>query len=139
MEKTKIASLKKSDLSVGFNRILKLEDPKIGEGHSELTMVVREELLRSHHLLHGGVCVALIDCAVGIADYSFCPEGFNVLTAQLNVNFTRPAKEADRLTAAADVEHHGKKTAVVNCKVHDQSDNLIATASATSMFVPLRD
>jgi acyl-CoA thioesterase len=134
-----MATLKKSDLSFGFNEILQLEDPKMEDGHSELTMVVREELLRPHRLLHGGVCVALIDCAIGIAAYSFCPEGFNVLTAQLNVNFTRPAKEGDRLIAIADVEHHGKKTVVVTCKVHDQSDNLIATASGTSMFVPIRD
>jgi acyl-CoA thioesterase len=134
-----MASLKKTDLSFGFNKFLKLEDPTYGDGHSELTMVVREELLRPHRLLHGGVCVALIDCAIGIAAYSYCPEGFNVLTAQLNVNFTRPAKEGDRLTAIADVQHLGKKTAVVTCKVHDQSDNLIATASGTSMFVPLGD
>lgn len=134
-----MASLKKVDLTFGFNKILNLENPIYGDGHSELTMVVREELLRPGRLLHGGVCVALIDCAIGLAAYSFCPEGFTVLTAQLNVNFTRPAKEGDRLIATADVEHHGKKTAVATCKVHDQSNNLIATASGTSMFVPLRD
>jgi len=134
-----MASLKKIDLSFGFNKILQLENPMFGDGHSELTMVVRKELLRTNSILHGGVCVALIDCAIGLAAYSLCPEGFDTLAAQLNVNFTRPAKEADRLTATADVQHLGKKTAVVTSKVHDQSDNLIATASGTSMFVPLRD
>ena len=134
-----MATLKKVDLSFGFNKTLNLENPKYGDGHSELAMVVRKDLLRTNNILHGGVCVALIDCAIGLAAYSLRPEGFDVLTAQLNVNFTRPAKEGDRLTAAAEVQHLGKKTAVVTCKVHDQSDNLIATASGTSMFVPLRD
>ncbi len=134
-----MASLKKIDLSFGFNKILQLEDPMFENGHSELTMVVRKELLRPHGLLHGGVCVALIDCAIGLAAYSLCPEGFDTLAAQLNVNFTRPAKEGDRLTATADVQHLGSKTTVATCKVHNQSDDLIATASGTSMFVPLRD
>ena len=134
-----MASLKKLDITFPFNDVLKLENPKFGDGHSELTMVVREVLLRSHGLLHGGVCVALIDSAIGLATYSSCPEGFTILTAQLNVNFTRPAKEADTLIAIADVQHLGSKTAVVSCKVHNQSDELIATASGTSMFVPLRD
>ena len=134
-----MASLKKTALSYGFNKILELENPILGDGHSELTMVVRKELLRTNDILHGGVCVALIDCAVGLAAYSYMPEGFDVVTAQLNVNFTRPAKEGDTLTATGDVQHFGKKTAVSSCKVIDQSGNLIATATGTSMFVPLRD
>ena len=134
-----MASLKKLDLAFPFNDVLRLKNPKFGDGHSELTMVVRELLLRPHGLLHGGACAALIDSAIGLATYSSCPEGFTVLTAQLNVNFTRPAQEGDTLVATADVQHLGGKTAVASCKVHNQSDELIATASGTSMFVPLRD
>jgi len=121
-----------------FNKVLKLKNPKFENGHAELTMVVRNELLRTHGLLHGGVCMALVDTAIILSARSSCPEGFHTITAQLNVNFTRPAKEADTLVATADVQHLGDKTAVVTCKVHNQSGNLIATATGTSMFVPLR-
>jgi len=133
-----MASPKKISLfDFPFNKVLKLENPRFENGHAELTMVVRNELLRPHGLLHGGACAALVDSAVGLAARSLCPEGFDTLAAQLNVNFTRPAKEADTLIATADVQHHGHKTTVVTCKVHDQSGNLIATASGTLMFVPL--
>jgi len=133
-----MASPKKiSLLDFPFNKVLKLENPRFENGHCELTMVVRNELLRPYGLLHGGACVALADSAMGMATRSSCPEGFDVLTMQLNMNFIRPAKEADTLIATADVQHHGRKTMVVTCKVHNQSGDLIATASSTLMFVPL--
>ena len=51
----------------------------------------------------------------------------------------RPGEDSDLDDYYYEFEnqHPGRKTAVVTCKVHNQSGDLIATASSTLMFVPL--
>ena len=61
------------------------------------------------------------------------------MTAQLNVHFIRPACEGETLVASAEVRHAGRKTAVAQGEVRTEAGALVATASATFVYLPHTD
>lgn len=106
-------------------------------GESKLKMRVSEKHLRSLGILHGGATATLLDTALGYAVMSVVSEGQHAVTAQLNVNFIRPASEGDLLEATGHVVHRGRQTAVANGEVRTAGGALVATATGTFLFVPL--
>ena len=79
----------------------------------------------------------LLDSATGTAAYSLAPDDHHVVTIQLNVNFVRAAEKGDVLTAHGRVRHPGRKTMVVHGEVVNQTNDLVALASATFMVLPM--
>ncbi|GAB4157732.1 MAG: hypothetical protein Tsb009_34890 [Planctomycetaceae bacterium] len=80
---------------------------------------------------------SLLDTAMGFAAVTKAPEGFHVVTVQLNMNFTAPAYRGDVLTATGEILHLGKKTAVARGELMNQNGTRIATGTATFMFLPV--
>jgi uncharacterized protein (TIGR00369 family) len=107
---------------------------KAVDGEAEIALTIEPKHMRSLGMLHGGVTASLIDSAAGHAAHSVAPEGHLTLTIQLNINYLRPAKLGDRLTAFAVAIHSGKRTAVVRVDALDQDRNNIAVATATMMY-----
>ncbi len=103
-------------------------------GTSEVELTVDDRLLRNCPILHGGVTAALLDTALGMAADTMAPPQRLTVTAQLNINFVRPALTGDRLLATASVSHVGRQSIVAEGKVHAENDRLIATATATFLF-----
>jgi uncharacterized protein (TIGR00369 family) len=95
--------------------------------------------LRTRGIAHGGVFAALLDAAQGMAAASVAPQGSDVVTVQLNVNFIRTATLGERLTATAKVQHSGRRTAVTAAEIRTSSGQLAATASATLLYLPISD
>ena len=95
--------------------------------------------LRTHGIAHGGVLAALMDTALGLSASSVAPNGLDVVTAQLNLHYIRPAREGEDLEAIGEVKHSGRKTAVAIGEIHTRSGVLVATGSATFVFVPAPD
>jgi acyl-coenzyme A thioesterase PaaI-like protein len=59
-----------------------------------------------------------------------------LVTIQLNLNFVRPARVGDILHATGQVLHSGRRTALSRGEVRNASNSLVATATATLMFLP---
>lgn len=95
--------------------------------------------LRTLGIAHGGIVATLMDTALGLAASTVAPEGLNVVTAQINVNFIRPAWQGERLKAEGQVRHSGRKTAVATGEIRNAEGALVATGSATFVFVPTPD
>jgi acyl-CoA thioesterase len=110
-----------------------------GEGRATLSYVVSPQHLRTFGLLHGGIVVTLLDTAMGIAVSTRAAAGQDVVTAQINVNFIRPAWEGEILSAWAEVRHVGRRTAVAIGEIHTTGGALVATGSATFLFVSLEN
>jgi len=106
-----------------------------GEGTGEIEMTVDDRHLRTLGILHGGVTATLLDSVMGLAAGTLAPENRLVVTAQLNMNFIRPAWEGETLVARGRVRHHGRQTAVSEGDVRTSDDELVATGSATFLFV----
>lgn len=101
---------------------------RVGPGH-----------LRTRGIAHGGAIATLMDTALGLAASTKAPAGLDVVTAQINVNFIRPAWSGERLVAEAEVRHSGRRTAVASGEIRTESGALVATGSATLMYVPASD
>ncbi|HZU78017.1 MAG TPA: PaaI family thioesterase [Dehalococcoidia bacterium] len=82
--------------------------------------------------LHGGVLCDLADLAMGIAYGSTLLEDESFTTAELALNFLRPAREGT-LTAVARLVHAGRTLGLVECDVIDERGRLVARAKSTCM------
>ncbi len=105
-------------------------------GFVRLEITVAEWHLRTRGIAHGGVIASLMDTAMGVAVSTKVPEGCFPVTAQLNVNFIRPAWEGESLHIEGKVRHSGRTTAVAQGEIRTDSGVLVATASGTFSFVP---
>jgi uncharacterized protein (TIGR00369 family) len=82
--------------------------------------------------LHGGVIATLADSAMGFAFASTLAEEESFATLEMKVSFLRPVWRAT-LTATAVVVHRGRTTGLVECRVTDERDRLIAHATCTCL------
>lgn len=115
--------------------LLGMRSETIEPGHVRVYYMVGPDHLRSRGIAHGGIIATLMDTAVGLAASTKAPEGLDVVTAQINVNFIRPAWSGERLIARAEVRHSGRKTAVATGEIHTEGGTLVATGSATLVYV----
>lgn len=103
-------------------------------------MPVRAEAYGSSGNLHGGAIATLIDVAAASAaarNSNFEPGKNSLVTADLHVRYLgRP--NGDMVFAHAKVIRAGRQLVVVECRVVDADDRIIAVADFASMVVPLR-
>ncbi|GAA4151939.1 PaaI family thioesterase [Actinomadura keratinilytica] len=126
--------------STPLHRLLALEMVEIGERHAVLSMPVRPEAFNSTGNLHGGAIATLIDVAAGTAaarGSGFKPGEQSLVTADLHVRYLgRP--HGDTVFARAEVLKAGRQLVIVECRVTDVEDRVIAAADFSMMIVPLR-
>lgn len=116
---------------------LRLVVAKDGRGAVELT--VTERHLRTFGMVHGGIVATLLDASMGVAAMTRAPQDHDVVTVQLNVNFIRAAWEGETLSATGELLHSGRRTAVGRGEIHTSGGALVASGTATFMFIPLTD
>ncbi|MEU5884062.1 PaaI family thioesterase [Spirillospora sp. NPDC047279] len=126
--------------STPLHELLALEIVEIGEAHALLSMPVREEAFNSTGNLHGGAIATLIDVAAGTAaarGSGFEPGKNSLVTADLHVRYLgRP--NGDTVYARAEILKAGRQLVIVECRVTDPEDRIIAAADFSMMLVPLR-
>jgi acyl-CoA thioesterase len=105
-----------------------------GNGTARLELVVEEIHLRPGGLMHGGMVATMLDTVMGYAASSLVPDTADVMTMQLNVNFTATGKLGERVIVTANTIHAGRRTAVVAGEIRLPNGKLLAAATAT-MFV----
>ena len=109
-------------------------------GYSTVDMPITPNTFGSTGNVHGGAIATMLDvaCASAAARASGFEPGLNTLvTADLHVRYLgRP--HGDNLRAEARVVKVGRQLVVVEGKVLDDEDRLIASADFAAMIVPLR-
>jgi uncharacterized protein (TIGR00369 family) len=104
-------------------------------------MPVRPEAFNGSGNLHGGALATLIDVAAGSCAArasGFDPLVQSLVTADLHVRYLGRPK-TDLVRAEARVMRAGRMLIVVECRVVDLEDNLVAFADFSSMIVGRRD
>ena len=109
------------------------------DGAGRLLIDVRAGHLRTLGIAHGGVIATLLDSVMGMVANRSSPPDHYLVTAQLNVHFIRPAFEGETLIASAQVRHAGRKTAMAQGEIQTPNGELVATASATFVYVAHTD
>ncbi len=96
----------------------------VAEGTASLTMAITHNMVNGHAICHGGLIFTLADSAFAFA----CNSQNQVTVASgCTIDFVRPAKLGDQLTATATVVHQGKRNGIYDVTVTNQQDELIAT------------
>ena len=107
---------------------------KLSWSRSEIRLTVTRRLTQSAGSAHGGVTASLIDSAVGLALCTMLSPQEHITTVEMKLNFIAPAK-LGVLRTRAKILHKGKRIAVGDAEVLDESGKLIAKGTATYMIL----
>jgi uncharacterized protein (TIGR00369 family) len=118
-------------------------DYEFGVGPSrtaEVRMPVAPNALGFTGALHGGAIATMVDlaCALAAARSSdFDPYRESLVTSDMHIRYLgRP--RTDTVVARAEVVRVGRQLIVVECRVVDTEEHLVAAADFSMMIVPLR-
>jgi acyl-CoA thioesterase len=92
-------------------------------GCASATLEVTTRMVNGHDICHGGYIFTLADTA-----FAFACNTYDRITvaASASIEFVRPARLGDRLTAVASEAHRGGRTGVYDVIVRNQDDTTIA-------------
>lgn len=88
----------------------------VEEGHCQIQMTVKQDMLNGYGILHGGIAYAFADSAFAFASNSY---GRVAVSIQGSMNFAKAAVEGQVLIAEAKALHVGHKTAEFDVEVYD--------------------
>ncbi len=125
LAKDVVAHMMKHDL---FSQWLGISVNDVREGYSKITMEVRPEMINGFGIVHGGIAFSLADSA-----FAFACNNRNNLSVALDtaINFTKPVKVGDKLTAEATEMHNGRSTGIYHIRVSNQAGELVALFKGT--------
>jgi acyl-CoA thioesterase len=96
---------------------------EIAPGRSRMSMTVREDMVNSHRICHGGMLFSLADCAFA---YSCNSYNRTTVAAGATIDYVSPAHLGDRLTAIAEERATSGRTGIYDVRVENQDGKLIA-------------
>ena len=125
LAKDVVAHMMKHDL---FSQWLGISVTDVREGYSKISMEVRPEMINGFGIVHGGIAFSLADSA-----FAFACNNRNNLSVALDtaINFTKPVKVGDQLTAEANEMHNGRSTGIYHIRVSNQAGELVALFKGT--------
>lgn len=85
-------------------------------------------------IVHGGAIATLADEALATVAFTLADEGQSTVTADLKVDFLRPARPG-RLVARATVRHRTKRLAFCEASIERKGGEIVAEARAVIAFV----
>jgi len=130
---------------IPFNQLLGLEIEELSDDHARVGFRMRDELVGNYtrNILHGGVISATLDVTAGLMAFLGVAkrvrsggleekmERFSRLgTIDMRVDYLRPGAGAS-FVATARVIRSGNRIAVIYAELHNDSDELVASATCT--------
>ena len=100
---------------------IEIEIPAAGKAVARMT--VREDMVNGLDVIHGGFTFALADTAFAFASNAYDQQSF---AASAHINFLRPGRLGDELTATATENHRGRRNGYYSVEVRNQRDELVA-------------
>lgn len=94
-----------------------------GPGAARVSMRVRPDMANGHGLCHGGLVFTLADSAFAFACNS---HGANTVAAGAAIEFLRPARTGDLLTAVATERWRVGKSGIYEIEVRNQDGETVA-------------
>ena len=100
---------------------IEIEIPAAGTAVARMT--VRDDMVNGLDVIHGGFTFALADTAFAFACNAYNKQYF---AAAAQIDFLRPARLGDELTATASEDHRGRRSGYYSVAVRNQEDELVA-------------
>jgi acyl-CoA thioesterase len=107
-------------------------------GRAVASLEVAPHHCNPNGVCHGGAIFTLADDCMGAALHPLCPEGQVPAATQVGIHYVRSARSGDRLEADTRVLSHGRRTALMESRVTDAKQRLVALITASYLFVEPR-
>jgi acyl-coenzyme A thioesterase 13 len=105
-------------------RLLALEALEVS-----ISFDVRKKFTNLHGNMHGGATAGIMDETMGMTLVTMCKQGFFVATNS-TLDFPRPSKLGDTITANSKVVRVGKVRSHVVCEIVDKEWKILSKASS---------
>lgn len=105
------------------SRALGMQVLEIRPGYARVSMRIREDMLNGHELCHGGLIFTLADSAFAFACNTY---GAATVASGATIDFLRPGRLGDELTAVATEVTRSRRTGVYDIVVTNQSGERVA-------------
>lgn len=130
---------------IPFNKLLGLKIEEMSDEHARLSFRMRDDLVGNYtrNILHGGVISATLDVTAGLMAFLGVAkrirsgsleekmERFSRLgTIDMRVDYLRPGA-GEHFIATARIIRSGNRIAVIYAELHNDNDELIASATCT--------
>lgn len=97
--------------------------------YARVSMVVREDMLNSHRICHGGVIFTLADTAFAYASNS---ENTSTLALSCSIDFAEAVPLGNKLTAIAQKTFRKNRTGVYDAQVLNENGDVVAVFRGNS-------
>lgn len=111
-----------------FWKFAGLQMKKLEEGDVELYLPYRSEYDNVRGTIHGGMYMSILDTTMGMLCRSLGSD--NVMTIEMSTHFLKPAVQ-EAVHSKASVINRGRSTALVEGKLFNENDELVAHCTAT--------
>ena len=115
----------------GPNFGIRVEDADVG--YSKISMTVRDDMLNSHMIAHGGLIFLLADTAFAYACNS---HNQRAVAQHAQISFLAPGKLGTTLTAEASERQRGDRSGIYDITVRDDAGTTIAEFRGWSRSIP---
>ncbi|ANB74094.1 hydroxyphenylacetyl-CoA thioesterase PaaI [Paraburkholderia phytofirmans] len=105
------------------SRALGLEIVEVRPGYARLRMAVRDDFLNGHQICHGGLIFTLADSTFAFACNT---HNINTVAAGCSIEFLRPVKGGDVLTAEAFEQTLSGRTGIYDIRVTNRAEETVA-------------
>ena len=106
-----------------FANELGIKTVSLTEGKARAELVITDKIKNLNGSVHGGCIYTLADNVGGTISSA---DGYRVVTLSGSLDFLRPAMNCEKLIGTAELVKNGKKIVVVEVRISDEHDRLIA-------------
>jgi uncharacterized protein (TIGR00369 family) len=116
--------------------VLDFEAVSFEDGRAVFRVTPQEFHFNPIGSVHGGVFSTLLDSACGCAVHTKLPAGAFYTSLDLSVKFLRPVTvQTGPVAAEGTVTHIGRRTALAEARITDDSGKLYATATSSCLIM----
>lgn len=111
-----------------FSQWLGVNIEKVEQGFSQISMIVKSDMLNGFGIAHGGITYSLADSAFAFASNA---QGRHAVSIETSISHTKVVNEGDKLTAIAKEENLANRLGIYNIKVSNQDGEIVALFKGT--------
>ena len=110
--------------------LLGFDVESVHKGRAIFRLDVQPNHKQIHGVVHGGIIAALADTTAAIAAYTVIPQGTEIATVQLSINYLEPVP-GGRIKADARVLRAGRNFVATECEIFNEDGSIAAKALLT--------
>lgn len=111
-----------------FSQWLGITIEKVEQGFSQISMIVKSDMLNGFGIAHGGITYSLADSAFAFASNS---QGRHAVSIETSISHTKAVKEGDQLTAIAKEDNLANRLGIYSITVTNQDNEVVALFKGT--------